>query len=41
MYNREHEITEMGIDPDVKIDITSTDYQRGVDTILEYAIAHG
>ncbi|MDO4819227.1 MAG: S41 family peptidase [Prevotella sp.] len=29
---------EFGIEPDYKVDITSEDYQRGVDTILEYAI---
>lgn len=38
MYDRNMQITEMGIDPDVKLDISSDDYQRGVDTILEYAI---
>lgn len=38
MYDRNHQITEMGIDPDVKIDITSDDFRRGVDTILEYCL---
>ena len=38
MFNREMQQTEMGIDPDVKVDITSDDYQRGVDTILEEAL---
>jgi C-terminal processing protease CtpA/Prc len=30
---------EFGIEPDIKIDITSDDYQRGVDTIIEKARA--
>lgn len=30
--------TEFGIDPDVKVDITSDDFQRSVDTIIERAI---
>lgn len=38
MLNRQMQHTEMGIDPDVKVDITSEDYQRGVDTILEEAL---
>lgn len=37
MYDREMQCTEMGIDPDLKVDITDEDYQRGVDTILEAA----
>ena len=37
MYDRNGEPTEMGIDPDVKVDITSEDYQRSVDTIIETA----
>ena len=37
MYSRDGEPTEMGIDPDVKVDITSEDYQRSVDTIIETA----
>lgn len=37
MYDREGQITEMGIDPDVKVDITSEDYARSVDTIIETA----
>lgn len=40
ILNREMEHTEFGIDPDIKVDITSADYQRGVDTILERAIDH-
>ena len=38
MFNRHMQLTEMGIAPDVKVDITPSDYQRGVDTILETAI---
>lgn len=37
MYDRQMQLTEMGIDPDVKVDITSDDYQRSVDTIIEEA----
>lgn len=37
MYSRNGVATEMGIDPDVKVDITSEDYQRSVDTIIETA----
>lgn len=37
MYDREMRLTEFGIDPDVKVDISSEDYRRGVDTILETA----
>lgn len=40
MYDRNGQVTEMGIDPDVKVDILPDDYARGVDTILEYAITH-
>lgn len=32
--------TEFGIDPDFHVDITSEDYQRSVDTILEAALDH-
>lgn len=39
MLNREMEQTELGIDPDLKVDISSDDYQRGVDTIIEAARA--
>lgn len=39
MYNRNMQLTEMGIEPDVKVDINSSDYQRGIDTIIEKAIA--
>lgn len=37
MYDREMVQTEMGIAPDVKVDITSADYARSVDTIIETA----
>lgn len=37
MYSAQMEQTEMGIDPDIKVDIASSDLQRGVDTIIETA----
>lgn len=37
MYDIEMHDTEMGIDPDIKVDIASEDYQRSIDTILETA----
>jgi hypothetical protein len=37
MYDAEMQCNEFGIDPDVKVDITSEDYQRGLDTIIETA----
>ncbi len=37
LYDRQMQLTEMGIDPDVKVDITSEDYQRSIDTIIEKA----
>lgn len=37
MYDRQMQSTEMGIDPDIKVDISSEDYARGVDTIIETA----
>lgn len=39
MYDRDMNCTEMGIDPDVKVDISAEDYARGVDTIIEAARA--
>ncbi len=30
-------MTEFGIDPDYKVDLTSEDFQRGKDTIIEFA----
>lgn len=38
MYDRNGQLTEMGIEPNVKLDITSDDYRRGIDTILEYCL---
>lgn len=40
MLNRNEQYTEAGIDPDIKVDITSADYARSVDTILETARTH-
>lgn len=37
MYSAKMEQTEMGINPDIKVDITSEDLQRGIDTIIETA----
>jgi hypothetical protein len=37
IYNAKMEHIEFGIDPDVKVYISSEDYQRGVDTIIEEA----
>lgn len=37
MYDSEMHMTEMGIDPDVKVDISSADYARSIDTIIEAA----
>lgn len=37
MYDRNGQLTEQGIAPDVKVDITSADYARSVDTIIETA----
>ena len=38
MYDRNLKCTEAGIEPDMKVDITPTDYQQGTDTILEEAV---
>mgnify|MGYP002523166149 FL=1 len=38
MYNRDMQLTEMGIEPDIKVNISSSDYERGIDTIIEEAI---
>ncbi|MCF0236758.1 MAG: peptidase S41, partial [Bacteroidaceae bacterium] len=40
MFTPAMQHTEFGIDPDLKVDITAADWQRGVDTILETAIDH-
>ena len=37
MYDRDKQHTEFGIDPDIKVDISSEDFQRGIDTIIETA----
>lgn len=37
MYTRNMEMTEMGINPDIHTDISSEDYQRSIDTIIETA----
>ena len=34
------EHTEFGIDPDINVDISSEDYNRGIDTILETALEY-
>lgn len=39
MYDRQMQCTEAGIDPDVKVDISATDYQQGIDTILQRAMS--
>jgi C-terminal processing protease CtpA/Prc len=39
IYNAQMEQIEFGIDPDIKVDISSEDYQRGVDTMIERARA--
>lgn len=38
IYGPNMEELEFGIDPDIKVDITSEDYSKGVDTIIEKAI---
>lgn len=40
MYGAEGECTEFGIEPDVKVDITEEDSQKGIDTIIETARKH-
>lgn len=37
MYDRDGNVTEFGIQPDHKVDMTEADMQRGKDTIIEYA----
>ena len=37
MYDRDRKMTEFGIDPDHKVDLTSEDFARGRDTIIEFA----
>lgn len=38
MYDVHQHCTEEGIDPDVRVDISSEDYQKSVDSIIETAI---
>ena len=38
MYDRNMQLTESGIDPDIAVDMTSADMQRGKDTMIEAAI---
>lgn len=40
MYDINMQHTEFGIEPDIKVDITSADYQRSTDTIIEAAVAY-
>ena len=37
-FDAEMQDTEAGIDPDIKENITTEDYRRGIDTIIETAI---
>ncbi|MCF0244027.1 MAG: S41 family peptidase [Bacteroidaceae bacterium] len=37
MYDKDKNPTEFGIDPDIKIDITSEDFNKSIDTIIEEA----
>lgn len=37
IYDKDKHSTEFGINPDVKVDISSEDYQKGIDTIIETA----
>lgn len=37
MYDRNRQMTEFGIDPDYKVDMTSSDLEKGKDTIIEFA----
>ncbi|MEN9917964.1 MAG: hypothetical protein RL662_400 [Bacteroidota bacterium] len=36
MLNANKEHTEFGIDPDIKVDMSAEDMQKGIDTIIEY-----
>lgn len=40
MLNANKEITEFGIDPDIHIEISKEDLERGIDTIIEHAIQY-
>ena len=37
MFDPEMNQLEFGIDPDIKVDISTEDYARGIDTIIEEA----
>ena len=37
MFDSNMQQTELGIDPDIKVDITAEDYAKGIDTIIEAA----
>lgn len=37
MYDRNRQLTENGISPDHHVDMTTEDFQHGIDTIIEYA----
>ena len=37
MYDPDMKHTEFGIDPDIKVDMSSQDMQKGIDTIIETA----
>ena len=37
MLTRDMQQTELGIDPNVKVDIAPADYAQGIDTIIETA----
>ena len=37
MYDRDKQMTEFGIDPDYKVSLTSDDFARGKDSIIEFA----
>lgn len=37
MFDRNGKTTEFGIDPDIKVNITTEDLQKGIDTIIETA----
>ena len=40
MYDSQHKSTEFGIDPTIKVDIKSSDFQKQVDTIIETAFSN-
>ncbi len=40
MYDSQHKSTEFGIDPTIRVDIKSSDFQKQVDTIIETAFSN-